>query len=70
LKEPEKLRTFRNQQDPDSVMFGVLAATEEEGKPSVLVLGADTVRTDARVLLRLSYLDSSQFEGLAESSQA
>lgn len=61
LKEPEKIRTFRNQEDPDSVMFGVLAATEEEGEPSILVLGADSARGDARVMLRLSYLDHRQF---------
>jgi hypothetical protein len=61
LKEPDKIRTFRNQEDPESVMFGVLAATEEDGRPSILSLGADPSRDEARVMLRLSYLDYRQF---------
>ncbi len=62
LKEPEKLRTFRNEQDPNSMMFGVFAVTAEANQPSVLVLGAESGRGDAAVRLQLTYLDSAQFE--------
>lgn len=62
LKEPEKIRTYRNERDPNSVLFGVTAATAEDGKPSVLVLGADSRSSEASVLLQLSYIDYQQFE--------
>lgn len=62
LRAPEKIRTYRNEHDPDSVLFGVTAATAEDGKPSVLVLGADSRRGEASVLLQLSYIDYQQFE--------
>jgi hypothetical protein len=60
--QPEKLRVYRNQNDPNSVMFGVNAVTVEDGKPSMLVLGADSFGGEARVLLQLMYLDHLQFE--------
>jgi hypothetical protein len=59
---PDQLRVYRNEKNPDSVMFGINAVTVEDGKPSMLVLGADSFRGEPRVLLQLMYLDHLQFE--------
>lgn len=66
IKEPESLRSFANESSPGSVMFGITALTAEDGKPSVLVLGADSGRGGPNVELQLMYLDPSQFEQTAK----
>ncbi|CAN0601696.1 unnamed protein product [Ectocarpus sp. 12 AP-2014] len=62
LKKPEDLRTYRNEVDPNSVLFGVTAVVIEDNVPSVLALGAETGRGGPNFLLQLSYLDPKQFE--------
>ena len=60
-EKPETLRTFASEQNANSVLFSVTALTSEAGKPSVLVLGADSSGEAATVELQLVYLDPSQF---------
>ncbi|MFT4875077.1 hypothetical protein [Congregibacter sp.] len=66
IKKPESLKTFASEASDNSVMFGITALTSEEGKPSVLVLGADSGRGGPNVELQLMYLDPSQFEQTAK----
>jgi hypothetical protein len=62
LEKPEELRIYRKHDNPRAILFGVLAITSEDDRPSVLVLGADSSGGDASVRLTLTYLDSVQFE--------
>lgn len=61
LQDPGSLRTFHNEENADSMLFGVTAVVVESGVPSVLALGAETGRGDASILLQLSFLDPKQF---------
>lgn len=70
IKEPESLRTFASEHSDSTVMFGLTALTAEGGKPSVLVLGADSGRGGPNVELQLIYLDPSQFEQTAKAETA
>jgi hypothetical protein len=63
LREPDKLRIYQNQDNPRSIVFGVLAISTEDGEPSVLSLVADSSGEEAVVHLQLTYLDSVQFQG-------
>ncbi|WP_439107490.1 hypothetical protein [Congregibacter sp.] len=62
VKDPQSLRSYANETNEGSVMFGITALTSEDGKPSVMVLGADSGRGGPNVELQLMYLDPSQFE--------
>lgn len=62
LEEPEKLKTYRSEDDPNAVLFGFMAITAQYGKPSVLVLGSETGGGKALIRLGLTYLDHVQFE--------
>jgi hypothetical protein len=61
VKEPDRIRTFTEEQNPNSMLFGVTAVTAEGGEPSVLALAAETLPEDAAVMLKLLYLDPAQF---------
>ena len=43
------------------MIFGITAVTLEDDQPNVMVLGADTADQGNEVMLRLMYLDPSQF---------
>ncbi|MEM9398547.1 MAG: hypothetical protein AAF991_13795 [Pseudomonadota bacterium] len=62
LREEKPLRTFQNENDPGSILFGFTAVTAENDIPSVLLLGADSRRGHPSILLRLAYFDFQQFE--------
>lgn len=62
LKKPDEIKTFHSEQDVNSLMFGVMAVTVEDEKPSVLVMGAESGGGQPRIKLQLTYLDSLQFE--------
>lgn len=66
LENPESLRIYQNQQNPRSILFGVLAITSVNDEASVLVLGADSSGEDASVRLQLTYLEAGQFEDNAD----
>jgi len=70
LEQPESLRIYQNQQNPRSILFGVLAITSVNDEPSVLVLGADSSGGEAAVRLQLTYLDAGQFEEAAAAGEA
>ncbi len=61
LQDPGSLRTFRNEENPDSMLFGLTAVVVDNGVPSVMALGVESARGDASVLLQLSFLDPKQF---------
>ena len=61
LKTPEDLRTFRSEENPNAVLFGLTGIVIDDDVPSVLALGVETGRGDPSILLQLSYLDPKQF---------
>ena len=67
LQKEEKIPVFNAKHDPNVMMFGVTAVTVDDEQPSVMVLGADSSGTEASVVLRLMYIDPSQFEVRGES---
>jgi|TARA_R100000005_G_scaffold77213_1_gene44426 hypothetical protein len=67
LRAGKDIKVFSEQNNPDNVVFGLSAATEEEGEVNVMVLGADSNAARGSIELRLQYLDPAQF---AQESQA
>ncbi|MFV0278621.1 MAG: hypothetical protein ACK5HY_15765 [Parahaliea sp.] len=61
LREERDITVFSAEHDPNVMIFGVTGVTVEDGQPSVLVLGADAGRGQPTVMLKLMYLDHSQF---------
>lgn len=61
LQQQQEVRVFAMEQRPESVLFGVTGVSVEKGQPNVMVLGADVADKPGSVLLRLMYLDHSQF---------
>ena len=61
LNEKKEIKVFEAEHDNNVVVFGVSAATQEEGETNVMVLAADPGSAQAVVLLRLMYLDYRQF---------
>ncbi|MBN7796687.1 hypothetical protein [Parahaliea mediterranea] len=72
LREQRNITVFTAENDPNVMIFGVTGVTWQDGEPSVLVLGADSGAGQPSVMLKLMYLDHSQFgepgEGLADGS--
>ena len=62
LQDKKNIKVFNADGDPNSVIFGVTGVAYEKDVPSVLVLGADSGNDRPSVMLRLMYLDYSQFE--------
>ncbi|MEE4279670.1 MAG: hypothetical protein V2I82_14480 [Halieaceae bacterium] len=62
LTEQESIRIFQEENNPRSMVFGVFAITVEEDQPSILSLVIDSSAGDASVELKLTYLDSVQFQ--------
>ena len=61
LTDKKDITVFSEENDPDVVIFGITAVTREENNDNVMVLGADTGDGQPSVMLRLLYIDSSQF---------
>jgi len=67
--DEQALKVFRDNDNPNNMMFGVLGITEEEGRVNVLALGADTSpNAEAAIHLQLMFLDKDQFRQQAESN--
>ena len=62
------LQLFTRQDNPDVNLFGLTAVTYEGEEPRVMVLGAEALRGEGAMMLRLMYIDPAQFQG--ESQQA
>lgn len=61
LREQRNITVFTAENDPNVMIFGVTGVTWQDGEPSVLVLGADSGAGQPSVMLKLMYLDHSQF---------
>ena len=61
LTEKTEITVFSAENDPNVMIFGVTAVTEEQGEANIMVLGADSSEGQPSVLLRLMYIDHSQF---------
>lgn len=61
LQEGTEVQVFNPEQRPESMLFGVTGVTVEDNKPNVMVLGADVGGRSPAVILKLVYLDHSQF---------
>lgn len=71
LEKSDDLRIYQDQNNPRSIMFGVLAVTAEDDEPSILGLCADSSSGEAAIHLKLLYLDTVQFKDTeAGSAQA
>jgi len=74
LRAKKNITVFTADNDPNVMIFGVTGVTMQDGKPSVLVLAADAGSDQASVMLKLLYLDHSQFgesrEQVAEAPDA
>jgi hypothetical protein len=62
LRNAQDIKTYRSEHDPNSILFGFVAVTTENNKPSVMVLGSETGSGEPVIRLCLSYLDNVQFE--------
>jgi len=69
LEKPDGLRIYQDQNNPRSIMFGVLAVTAEDDEPSILGLCADSSGSEAAIHLKLLYLDTVQFQGSDPASE-
>ncbi|MDP4789877.1 MAG: hypothetical protein NWR64_07795 [Haliea sp.] len=65
LRAGTDIKVFSAQNNPDNVVFGLSAATDDEGDINVMVLGADSNATRGTIELRLQYLDPAQFAAQA-----
>lgn len=73
LRDEREINVFNAQGDANTMIFGITAVTLEDDQPNVLVLGADLGSAVGEVMLRLMYLDPSQFtaqEAVASESSA
>lgn len=61
LEDQREVNVFNAQDNPSTMIFGITAVTLEDDQPNVMVLGADTADQGNEVMLRLLYLDPSQF---------
>lgn len=69
LEKSEGLRIYQDENNPRSIMFGVLAVTAEGDEPSILGLCADSSGGEAVIHLKLLYLDTVQFQGTETGSE-
>ena len=61
LTDKKDIQVFTQEDDPNVVIFGITAVTREESNANIMVLGADTGDGQPSVMLRLQYIDNSQF---------
>ncbi|MBE9538730.1 MAG: hypothetical protein IMF06_06580 [Proteobacteria bacterium] len=67
LNDKKEITMFSAENDQNSTIFGVTAITQDENIPNIMVLGSDSQEGQPAVMLRLMYIDNSQFT--AQSSQ-
>lgn len=67
LNDNKEITMFSAENDLNSTIFGVTAVTQEDNTANIMVLGSDTREGQPSVMLRLMYIDNSQF--LASQSQ-
>jgi hypothetical protein len=61
LNDKTEITVFNEESDPDAMIFGITAVTQEQNQANVMVLGANIGEGQPAVLLRLMYIDNSQF---------
>ena len=61
LNDEKEITMFSAEHDPNSTIFGVTAITQDENVPNIMVLGTDSQEGQPAVMLRLMYIDNSQF---------
>ena len=61
INDKKEIGMFSAENDQNSTIFGVTAITQEDNIPNIMVLGADTREGQPSVMLRLMYIDNSQF---------
>lgn len=61
LESKKEIAVFSAEHDASLMMFGVTAVTQEGSDTNVMVLGSDMNEGRSSVMLRLMYIDSSQF---------
>lgn len=68
LKKEEQIKVFTEQDNPNAMIFGVTAVTQESKEPNIMVLGADMTSGNASVLLKLMYINHEQFTAAQETA--
>ena len=61
LEQKNEIQTFGAESNEGSMIFGITGLTIEDDQPNVMVLSATMAARDAKVMLRLMYLDPQQF---------
>ncbi len=61
LNDEKEIPVFTEEDDPNAMIFGITAVTQEQNQANIMVLGANTGDGQAAVMLRLMYIDNSQF---------
>jgi len=61
INDEKEITLFSAENDQNSMIFGITAVTQEENNTNIMVLGSDTSDGQASVMLRLMYIDNSQF---------
>lgn len=70
LRAGRDIKVFSDQGNPDNVIFGLSAHTEDDGDVNIMVLGVDSNATRGSIELRLQYLDPAQFRPDVEAVAA
>ncbi len=68
LRAGKDVRVFTDRNNPDNVIFGLSAPTDDDGEVNVMVLGVDSSETRGTIELRLQYLDPAQFAPESEAA--
>ena len=61
LNDETEVAVFNEEGNPDAMIFGITAVTQEQNQSNIMVLGANTGDGQPSVMLRLMYIDDSQF---------
>ena len=68
LKKEEQIKVFTEQDNPNAMIFGVTAVTQESKEPNIMVLGANMASGNPSVLLKLMYINHEQFTAAQETA--
>ncbi|MFT4823055.1 MAG: hypothetical protein ACJAUG_001413 [Halioglobus sp.] len=68
LGKEEQIKVFTEQDNPNAMIFGVTAVTQESDEPNIMVLGANMSADNPSVLLRLLYINHEQFAAAQETA--
>ena len=61
LNDEKEVPVFNEEGDPNAMIFGITAVTQEQNQANIMVLGANTGDDQPSVMLRLMYIDNRQF---------